>query len=76
MLAHEHYREGEKVLMQARTATDPSRLIGMAQAHFLAAQTMMMAENGVHKQNVEPVAQHWLQNGAQQYDPAGKPVKR
>jgi hypothetical protein len=75
MLAHEHYREGEKLLVEARTATDPTRLIGLAQGHFLAAQTMMMAENDAHKQNRAPVADFWLANGRQQYDPAGKPVR-
>jgi hypothetical protein len=75
MLAHEHYQEGEKLLAQATTATDPSRLIGLAQGHFLAAQTFMMAEDSTYKQNVAPVAELWLAAGRQQYDPTGKPVK-
>jgi hypothetical protein len=76
MKAHQHFQEGQDLLMQARTATEPSRLIGLAQGHFLAAQTLIAAVQASESEGVDPAHRKaWLAAADQQYGPNGKPVK-
>ena len=75
MQAHEHFVEGQKNLAQAATAQTPDRLIGMAQAHFLAAQTLLQAHTIATEYDMP--ADHeaaWDAAAAQQFGPNGKPA--
>jgi hypothetical protein len=76
MKAHEHYAEGQRNLAQAATAQAPDRLIGMAQAHFLAAQTALQADAyGENWGMFDADRRAWEAALNQQFGPDGKPAK-
>jgi hypothetical protein len=52
MYPTQHYKRGEELMKQAETAIDPTRLIGLAQCHFLAAQTGLQAWSAVEGDSV------------------------
>jgi hypothetical protein len=74
MQAHEHFAEGQRNLAQAASATQPERLIGLAQGHFLAAQTLIAAGAYAQQFGLEDKyeAAAWTTVENQQFGPDGK----
>jgi len=76
MKAHEHFAEGQKNLAQAATATNPERLIGLAQGHFMAAQTLLQADTYTETWGMYDAERRaWQEAAEQQFRPDGQPVK-
>lgn len=72
----QHFAAGQKDLAQAATATQPERLIGLAQGHFAAAQILLEVMK-IHESpgwNMEAMSE-WTAAIDQQFDPNGRPVK-
>lgn len=76
MQAHEHFAEGQRNLAQAATATDPTRLIGLAQGHFMAAQTIIQVNAYMQNFGLEDDKKRaWVKAVNQQFGPSGAPKR-